>query len=136
MADKPARSMLLNMQSSNSKFFCPLCNANTQTGYFGGRRHVYVPFSKTSIYKHLREEDFSAFAYSASSFNSPELGIKDVCFLQNFVNFDIVTSNISDYMHSVCLGVKKSLTNLLFFQNLFAPTSIVQSAKLIILQKI
>ena len=114
IADKPARAMLLNFQSSNARYFCPLCTATTVTSTVDNRRHVFVPLSMENVEERTKEW-FTTCAYSATESGVPEYGIKGYCFLQNIQSFDVVKSNIFDYMHSICLGVFKSLINLLFF---------------------
>lgn len=115
IADKPARSMLLNTQSSNAKFFCPCCTATNITETVGGSRCTHFCLNDSLNWEVRTKEWFSACAYSAESTGNPEYGIKGFSFLQNIVNFNIIDSNIFDYMHSVALGIFKSLNNLLFF---------------------
>lgn len=116
VADKPARSMMLNMQSSNATYGCPSCLAICVTQNINdvGRR-VYVPYERGQIFEPRTNEGFAAIAYSAQSFGRPEYGIKGSCFLQNFVGFKLVEANIFDYMHLVNLGIFKSMINVLFF---------------------
>ena len=114
VADKPARSMILNMQSSNSEFFCPKCLCRTKTQTINNKRHVFVDNAIGNSFEKRTHAGFSAVAYSAETYNKPEYGIKGICFLQNIHSINLVESNIFDYMHSICLGVFKSLFNLLF----------------------
>ena len=76
---------------------------------------MYVPFDQE--FSPRTNEGFAACAFSASSTGIPDYGIKGTAFLQNFVGLSIIDCNIFDYMHSVCLGIFKSLVNLLFLSN-------------------
>lgn len=107
--------MILNTQSHNATFFCCLCLAKTSTGYFNGRRHTYVALEQNLTIEPRTSAGFAALAYSASETLVPDHGIKGRCFFENLKNFDIINSNILDYMHGVCIGVFKSLLYLLFF---------------------
>ena len=117
VADKPARSMILNMQSSNAQYFCPICLCRNQVTIYDGKRHIFVPYSPNNSYLARTHAGFTAIAYSAESCKKPEYGIKGICFLQNIIDINLIDSNIFDYMHSICLGVFKSLLNLLFISN-------------------
>ena len=119
VADKPARSMMLNMQSTNAEYMCPVClctscvkvkDKDTNT-----KKSIFIPYTENPNYTRRTHSGFSAVAYSAQSSNKPEYGIKGTCFLQNIVGLDLIECNIFDYMHSVCLGIFKSITHLLFF---------------------
>ena len=44
IADKPAKSMLLNFQSHNAKYFCPICDKVSSTEIVNNTRHVFVKF--------------------------------------------------------------------------------------------
>ena len=114
VADKPARSMLLNMQSSNSTYFCPCCLVKSTNKIFLNRRHTFFNFNNGQIYHPRTDEGFAAIAHSSQFSGQPQYGIKGTCFLQNFIHFKLIKSNIFDYMHSVCLGIFKSLFNFLF----------------------
>ena len=115
VADKPARASVLNMQSSNSQYFCPCCLAQTKTRTINGKRHIFVPLNQELFPR--TNEGYAACAYSADSTRLPEYGIKGTCFLQNISNINIITFNLFDYMHAVCLGIFKSLLNLLFLNS-------------------
>ena len=117
VADKPARAMLLNFQSSNAKYFCPCCTCISTNETISGKRHIFFRLSQVESLEARTKEWFSACAYSAESTGIPEYGIKGPCFLQNIRDFEVIDSNIFDYMHSVCLGIFKSLINLLFFDH-------------------
>ena len=114
IADKPARSKILNMQSHNSKYFCSLCLKESKTQIFNGTRHVFVTIEDNEYNEPRTNFGFSALAYSASSTEKPDYGIKGRCFFENVTNFNIVNSNILDYMHGVCGGIMKTLFNQLF----------------------
>ena len=113
IADKPARSSVLGMQSSNSKFFCPVCLAQTNVLLNGQRRSIICDFDQEM--QKRTNAGFSSCAYSAQITGRPDYGIKSVSFLLSIANIDIVDFNLFDYMHSVCLGIFKDLINLVFF---------------------
>ena len=114
VADKPARSMLLNMQNFNAQYGCPFCIAETKTSIICGRKHIYVPYQDPSDLSLRSHAGVNACAFSAESSGIPDYGIKGYSFLSNLSSIDIVKSNCIDYMHSVCLGITKSIVNLLF----------------------
>ena len=115
IADKPARSSILNMQSSNAEYFCPVCLAKSQTIVINSKRHVFVPIVEPDKINFRTHAGFVACAYSSEQTKLPEYGIKGSSFIQNFANTNIISCNIFDYMHSICLGVIKSLIHHIFF---------------------
>ena len=46
VADKPARALVLGMQSSNSKYFCPLCLSTTSNEMINSKRHTFFNFKQ------------------------------------------------------------------------------------------
>ena len=114
IADKPARAKILNMQSHNSKNFCPLCLEETMTQTVNGRKHIYINSDPQKKALNRSKVGFSAVAFSAKSTSKPDYGVKGRCFFENLYNCDIISCNILDYMHGICGGVMKTLINLLF----------------------
>ena len=117
VADKPARAMLLNMQNFNAKFGCIFCLTNVQTQIINNQRHVFIPYSCEFLTSLRSNAGSMSTAYSALSSKIPEYGIKGYSFLANLSSINIVESNCIDYMHSICLGVVKSICTLLFKNN-------------------
>ena len=116
IADKPARSSVLGMQSCNSKYFCPVCLAQTEVIVEDTRnKHIICDFNQDMTKR--TNAGFSSCAYSAFSTNKPDYGIKSLSFFLNISNLDIVKFNIFDYMHGVCLGIFKDLFNYIFFSS-------------------
>ena len=114
VADKPARSMVLNMQNFNSRYGCPFCFTEIKTEIIHGSKHIFVPFSDSFKNVARTHAGVLACAYSATETGTPDYGVKGYSFLSNISSLDLVSSNCIDYMHSVCLGVFKSLCFLLF----------------------
>ena len=105
--------MCLNFQSHNASYFCPLCTATSKVDFIENIRHSYIPLDVMFNSEKRTHTGFLALAYSAESTNLPDYGVKGLCFLTNINTFDIVISNIIDYMHSICLGVVKKTIELL-----------------------
>ena len=116
VADKPARAMLLNMQSFNSKFFCPICLCCTKTIFDGKKRKIFVPLKNNLFFCKRNKECTNAIVFSAISTRQPDYGFKGSCFLLNLNSFNITDSILIDYMHGICSCVFKNLINLLFFE--------------------
>ena len=107
VCDKPAKSMCLNFQSHNASFFCPLCTATSKVEFIENIRHCYIPLSVMFNSERRTHSGFLALAYSAECTKLPDYGVKGLCFLANINTFDAISSNVIDYMHSICLGVIK-----------------------------
>ena len=110
ICDKPAKSLVLNFQSSNAHYFCPVCVSTSKTQQINGTKHTFIPIENFFNAEKRTEANYISLAYSAAENHVAEFGIKGFCFLTNINNFSITGSNYIDYMHSLCLGiVKKSL---------------------------
>ena len=80
IADKPARAKVLNMQSHNSKNFCPLCLKETAIATINGKKHIYVPNDPHTTALPRNNFGYSAVAYCAKSTSQPDNGVKGHCF--------------------------------------------------------
>ena len=110
ICDKPAKSLVLNFQSSNAQYFCPICVSTSITQHINSSKHTFIPIEQFFNAEKRTEANFISLAYSATENGAPEFGVKGYCFLTNINSFSITGSNYIDYMHSLCLGiVKKSL---------------------------
>ena len=112
ICDKPAKSMSLNIQSSNATYFCPLCLAESSTKVINNKKHIFIPLSHFFDSEVRTEAGFLSLAYSSSNLNHPEYGVKGYCYLSNIKSFSIIDSNVIDYMHSVCLGIVRRTIDL------------------------
>ena len=113
VCDKPAKSMCLNFQSHNATYFCPICIAKSKNVSIDNTRHIFVPLSEMFNSEPRTHSGFLALAYSAENLNKPDYGVKGNCFLSNIESFDIIKSNLIDYMHSLCLGIVKKTLDLI-----------------------
>ena len=132
-ADKPARSYLANTMSCIGEFGCHFCLSCTHVSFVDGKRHVHHKFTKRSELT-IRNEMLSlAIRYltsfkvirnilcrqSAENFSDHEFGFHGASAMQNFIDFNLIWGFSVDYMHTVCLGVVKSLVNLQFSRQSF-----------------
>ena len=114
-ADKPARSLLINSQTFNSKYFCPICLCTSKVSTSGLKKKIYVPLENNLSYTVRNKENTIALIYSAQSTSLPEYGFKGNSFLFNLNSFDPSKSIIIDYMHGICSGIFKTLISFMFF---------------------
>ena len=115
-ADKPARSLLLNSQTFNSKYFCPICLCTTKVCTKGLKRKIFVPLENNLSSILRNKENTIALIYSAHSTSLPEYGFKGKSFLFNLNSFIPSKSIIIDYMHDICSGIFKTLISFMFFE--------------------
>ena len=102
--DKPARAAILNMTSSNGKHGCLKCQQKGENVIFGNGHHHIFPFDETNIDKPLRTADnYQTDLYCRQN------GIKGDCILTKLSFFNPVVNCNIDIMHSLFLGVIKTL---------------------------
>ena len=105
--------MVLNFQSHNASYFCPLCIATSKVEIVDNVRHNYIPLSKMFDSERRTHSGFLALAYSSILTNLPDYGVKGQCYLSNINSFDFIRSTVIDYMHSLCLGIIKKTIDLI-----------------------
>ena len=102
--DKPARAALLNMTLSNGKYGCLKCQQRGETLPFGNGHHHVFPFDELNIDKPLR----NANNYDID-LHYKQNGIKGNCIFNKLSYFNPVVNCNIDIMHSLFLGVVKTL---------------------------
>ena len=109
-SDSPARAMLKNCKQFNGKCGCDWCehegvpvvhNRGPPTRYYSQRG---TPSLRTS-------HNQAQYAIRAESLNEPVKGVKGLSVVDVLPTFDTVNGFTPEYMHSVCQGVGRQLSN-------------------------
>ena len=100
ICDKPAKSLVLNFQSSNAHYFCPVCVSTSKTQQINGTKHTFIPIENFFNAEKRTEANFISLAYSAAENHVAEFGIKGFCFLTNIKSFSITGSCKNSNMNS------------------------------------
>lgn len=112
-SDSPARAMLRNCKQFNGKSGCDWCehegvpvvrNRGPPTRYYPQRGPQTTRTSQSQ----------AAYAIEAETLKEPVKGVKGVSLIDVLPTFDTVNGFTPEYMHSVCQGVVRQLSNLWF----------------------
>lgn len=112
-SDSPARAMLRNCKQYNGKYGCDWCehegvtiiaNRGPPTRYYPQRGAVPMRTSKSQ----------AQYAVMAEHANEPVKGVKGLSVIDLLPTFNTVNGFTSEYMHSVCQGVVRELSDLWF----------------------
>lgn len=102
--DKPARSLIVNINSSNGYSSCIKCQQRGELVDFGHGQHHIFKYDKINIDQPLRtKENYNTDLLDKSN------GIKGYSVLGKLEYFNPIISTNIDVMHSVFLGICKDL---------------------------
>ncbi|CAF1023424.1 unnamed protein product [Brachionus calyciflorus] len=110
--DKPARAMALNIKNSNGFFGCLKClqPGKTLKTKKKGNVHVYFFSYYSNDGPERNSENYEKCLLRIKKLSLKEYkGIIGPCSLQNLGEFKPIQNTSIDSMHSICLGVIKSL---------------------------
>ncbi|XP_033725038.1 uncharacterized protein LOC117315017 [Pecten maximus] len=107
--DLPARAMVMNMKQFNGKFGCCYCE---DEGVNPANRPMlrYYPYTATSVPR--LNEGMINDARKAATTGEPVKGIKGACPVVVLKYVDLPKTFVIDWMHSVLLGVVKTLLSM------------------------
>lgn len=109
-ADSPARAIVRNVKQFNGKHGCDWCefegvavpnNSGPPVRYYPHRTPVVM---RTAAMQ-------AAYALEGTPSN-PVKGVKGMAFADLLPSFDMVRGTVTDFMHSVCLGVVRQMVDL------------------------
>lgn len=107
VADSVARPMIQNF---NGEFGCSFC-MQKGTSVLKRRGHVRAyPYEKAELRNPAQTDDLVEEALAGN----PTKGVKGPSILSCLADFNIIDGCVPDYMHSVLLGVARSITTLWF----------------------
>lgn len=110
VSDSVARPLLQNFKQFNGEFGCSFClQKGTLVERGRGKARVY-PFEENT---ELRcQSQTLELVRRAVETGTPSAGVKGPSVLSPLPGFDIIEGCVPDYMHSVLLGVTRSITSL------------------------
>ena len=114
--DLPAKAMVYNMIQFNGKYGCTYCKQSGEhlwTSTTGGV-HVYPYISTNPTGPPRTNIETEKHSHEAILVHKPVVGVKGPSWLSTIPNYDLLRSNVIDYMHCVLLGVTKMLLKLWF----------------------
>lgn len=114
--DLPAKAMVLNTVQFNGKYGCMKCEQPGTTEKTGARGHMHAfPFQHSDPKGPPRTHDkLVNDAKSALATKGHVHGVKGPTWLTKVNSFDVILGTGVDYMHSVLLGVMRTLMFLWF----------------------
>ncbi|XP_068696424.1 uncharacterized protein [Montipora foliosa] len=108
-ADLPGKALMANMKQYNGEQGCSVCEDKGKTVGVGGLHRVW-PYTTNMVLRTHKAVVESI--RKVIQTGKPVNGIKGASVFLLFKPFDLVKGFVIDWMHSVCLGVTKSLLNL------------------------
>ncbi|XP_061570030.1 uncharacterized protein LOC133423733 [Cololabis saira] len=109
VADSVARPMLQNFKQFNGEFGCSFCTQKG-TSVLKRRGHVRAyPYENVELRTPSQTDNQVEQAIASGN---PSLGVKGPSILCNLPDFNIIDGCVPDYMHSVLLGVVRSIATL------------------------
>lgn len=109
-ADSPARAIVRNVKQFNGKHGCDWCEFEGVTVPTNNGPPVrYYPYRTPVVLRTAKKQ--ARYALEATP-NVPIKGVKGMTFVDLLPTFDTVRGTITDYMHSVCLGVVRQMVHL------------------------
>lgn len=110
VADSVARPLIQNFKQFNGEFGCSFCmQKGTTVLKRRGRVRAY-PYEKAELRNPSQTDDLVEEALAGN----PTKGVKGPSILSCLPDFNIIDGCVPDYMHSVLLGVARSITTLWF----------------------
>ncbi|XP_055073931.2 uncharacterized protein [Misgurnus anguillicaudatus] len=110
VSDSVARPLLQNFKQFNGEFGCSFClQKGTLVERGQGKARVY-PFEANMELRSQRQT--LELVTRAVETGTPSAGVKGPSVLSLLPGFDIIEGCVPDYMHSVLLGVTRSITSL------------------------
>lgn len=110
MSDSVARPLIQNFKQFNGEYGCSYCLHEGKVVEKGrGFTRVY-PFQKDIQLRN--QEQTNEFVEAALQSGKAVMGVKGPSMLCRLPSFDIIEGSVPDYMHSVLLGVARTVTGL------------------------
>lgn len=110
MSDSVARPLIQNVKQFNGEYGCSYCLHKGKWIEKGrGSTRVY-PFQKDLQLR--SQEQTNEFVEAALESGQPVMGVKGPSALCRLPSFDVIEGSVPDYMHSVLLGVARTVTGL------------------------
>ncbi|XP_028416230.1 uncharacterized protein LOC114540149 [Dendronephthya gigantea] len=110
-ADSPARAIVRNVKQFNGEYGCDWCEFEGLPVATTGPPVRYYPYRMPVVMRSARKQAAYALQSTAAK---PVKGVKGVSVADMLPSFDTVRGTITDYMHSVCLGVMRQMVDLWF----------------------
>ena len=111
--DSVARCQLQEIMQFNGKFGCSWClHPGEQVQKGNGHTNVYALSELNQLPRKRDEHSFKLDCEAAVEANRPVHGVKRPSILLLICHFNIISGFVVDYMHTVCLGVARTLTSL------------------------
>ena len=114
--DLPAKAMVYNMIQFNGNYGCSHCLQSGKTFKVGQRGSIHIyPYIQDNPTGPMRtSEQLLQYSKEAVESGKPVFGVKGPCWFSVVPNYQVIESNVVDYMHCVLLGVTKMLLKLWF----------------------
>ena len=109
-ADSPARAIVRNVKQFNGQHGCDWCEfEGVAVPTNNGPPVRYYPYRTPVVLRTAQNQ--AQYALEATP-DAPIKGVKGMTFADLLPTFDTVRGTITDYMHSVCLGVARQMVDL------------------------